>query len=129
MSEWQHGGQWFDPPYDPTGSIPSNLNSPCLLFESNSSDVSKLVISIEYDKGRFSGVLRSKDNDCSRTKFLKKLLKTYWSIYTKFSFDCFHFSSDFCALDFFLLRDLNFSLIYKCQKLNSIAGSSLLKVK
>ena len=38
-------------------------------------------------------------------------------------------SSDFYALEFFVLRDLDFALIYNFQQLNSNGGRSLLEVK
>ena len=44
-----------------------------------------------------------------------------------FVLDGFDFSSDFFALEVFVFRDLSFSLINKCQPLNSSGGNSLQK--
>ena len=54
---------------------------------------------------------------------------TGFVFYAKFWLDRFKILSDFNALDFSVLGDSNFALIYKRRQLNSSGGSSLQKLQ
>ena len=64
---------------------------------------------------------------CSRTKFEAIIANVLFFSIQFFLLDRFDFSSDFCALDFLILGDLNLFLIHKCQQLDSRGAGSLLK--